>query len=69
MERWTPNIWNPDEWCQDMLVNNPIYCDEKQNVWDVFRYDDVNMLLNEFKLFSSIRKRSVSPIAKTVIQV
>ncbi|MCP1133646.1 cytochrome P450 [Paenibacillus polysaccharolyticus] len=62
-------LWNPYEWYHDMLVNNPIYYDEKQNVWNVFRYDDVNMVLSDFKLFSSIRKRSVSPIPPVITRV
>ncbi|KAA8746162.1 cytochrome P450 [Paenibacillus sp. UASWS1643] len=62
-------LWNPYDWYQDMLVNNPVYYDEQQKVWNVFRYDDVNLVLSDFKIFSSRRKRGVSPVPPVITRV
>ncbi|MDT9717824.1 cytochrome P450 [Paenibacillus sp. ClWae2A] len=62
-------LWNPYAYYEDMLENHPIFFDEKQQVWNLYRYDDVNSVLTDWKRFSSVRKRSVSPVPPVVTRV
>ncbi|PQQ47583.1 cytochrome P450 [Bacillus thuringiensis] len=54
--------WNPYTWYKEMRENNPVFFDEGQKVWNVFRYDDVKRVLSDFEHFSSERDRSLIPI-------
>ncbi|EJQ37435.1 hypothetical protein IEE_05221 [Bacillus cereus BAG5X1-1] len=54
--------WNPYPWFKEMRENTPIYYDNNQDVWNVFRYDDVKRVISDHKLFSNKRSRSFVPI-------
>ncbi|WP_419878592.1 cytochrome P450 [Brevibacillus centrosporus] len=54
--------WNPFPWYREMREHNPIFFDEQQRVWNVFRYEDVKRVLSDYKTFTSERERSTIPI-------
>lgn len=54
--------WNPYPWYKEMRDHHPVFYDEGQRVWNVFRYDDVKRVLSDFTTFSSERKRSLIPV-------
>ncbi|EIT84105.1 cytochrome P450 [Fictibacillus macauensis ZFHKF-1] len=56
--------WNPYDWYESMLNKQRVYYDEQQDVWSIFRYEDVQYALKEYTLFSNRRKRSVIPVIK-----
>lgn len=41
------------DWYREMRKNNPVHYDEKHNTWQVFRYQDVQEVLQNYKIFSS----------------
>lgn len=45
----------PHEWFKRMRKNSPISFDPDRNCWDVFGYKDVQMVLQNYKQFSSNR--------------
>ena len=46
---------SPYDWYKKMRKNAPIIFDPERNCWDVFCYDDVQMVLQNYKQFSSNR--------------
>lgn len=54
--------WNPFSWYKDMRDHHPVYFDENERVWNVFRYQDVKQVLTNNSLFSNERERSLIPI-------
>ncbi|ULT54869.1 cytochrome P450 [Neobacillus drentensis] len=48
----------PLEWYRKMLNNNPVYYHEGTDTWNVFRYDDVKMVLSNHEIFSSVGYRT-----------
>ncbi|MFC4075986.1 cytochrome P450 [Salinithrix halophila] len=49
--------FDPYSWYQEMRERNPVYYDPKQQVWNVFLYDDVNRVLSDYHLFTSQKSR------------
>ncbi|MCJ7840877.1 cytochrome P450 [Lederbergia sp. NSJ-179] len=43
----------PLHWYKDMLSSQPVYFDEETNTWNVFKYEDVKQVLNNYEFFSS----------------
>lgn len=41
------------EWCQTMRTTQPVYYDEQNKCWRLFRYDDITRVQNDYKTFSS----------------
>lgn len=46
---------NPFPWYRSMRESHPISYNEKDKLWEVFRYDDVLRVVNEYATFSSER--------------
>ncbi|MBO0992710.1 cytochrome P450 [Bacillus sp. SD088] len=42
----------PLQWYKEMLNSQPVYFDEETNTWNVFKYDDVKQVLNNYEYFS-----------------
>jgi cytochrome P450 len=40
-------------WFEEMRVHNPVFKDERTRLWQVFRYEDVLTILNDYSRFSS----------------
>ncbi|MBX9976357.1 cytochrome P450 [Cytobacillus firmus] len=53
---------SPYDWFKKMRKNAPISFDPERNCWDVFCYEDVQMILQNFKLFSSKRNGNVQTL-------
>jgi cytochrome P450 family 109 len=53
---------SPYDWFKKMRKNAPISFDPERNCWDVFCYEDVQMVLQNFKLFSSKRNGNVQTL-------
>ncbi|WP_201714640.1 cytochrome P450 [Rossellomorea arthrocnemi] len=53
---------SPHDWFKKMRKNAPISFDPERNCWDVFCYEDVQMVLQNFKLFSSKRNGNVQTL-------
>jgi cytochrome P450 len=49
---------NPFQFYADMRHNNPVAYDDRNNVWGVFRYYDVQFILGDYTHFSSNPPRS-----------
>lgn len=49
---------SPYDWYKNMRKNAPISFDPERNCWDVFGYEDVQMVLQNYKHFSSNRNGS-----------
>ncbi|EJL32255.1 cytochrome P450 [Brevibacillus sp. BC25] len=45
--------FEPYAWYAEMRKNSPVHYDEKQQVWNVFLYSDVERVLTDYHLFSS----------------
>lgn len=43
----------PFDWYAEMRQNAPIRYDERRNIWDVFRYEDVDRVLSDHDAFTS----------------
>jgi len=52
--------FEPYGWYKEMRENAPVYYDEKQQVWNVFLYKDVERVLSDYQLFSSKNNRRLS---------
>ncbi|MCS0787423.1 cytochrome P450 [Cytobacillus firmus] len=53
---------SPYDWFKKMRKNAPVSFDPERNCWDVFCYEDVQMVLQNFKLFSSKRNGNVQTL-------
>ncbi|WP_330631945.1 cytochrome P450 [Halocatena halophila] len=45
----------PFDWYRQMRSETPVRYDEERDVWDVFRYDETNQVLEDYETFSSER--------------
>ena len=52
---------NPFEFYASMRRLNPVVYDERNNVWGVFRYTDVQSILADYRTFSSAPQKLDSP--------
>jgi cytochrome P450 len=43
----------PFDWYAEMRRNEPVRYDERRNIWDVFRYEDVDRVLSDYDAFTS----------------
>ncbi|MGZ9819217.1 cytochrome P450 [Peribacillus simplex] len=50
--------FSPYAWCKQMLENDPVSYHEETDTWNVFKYEDVKLVLSDYKHFSSVRKRT-----------
>ncbi|SFS42590.1 cytochrome P450 [Marininema halotolerans] len=57
--------WEPYAWFHKMRNESPVFYDANQDVWNVFRYQDVKRVLSNYELFTSKRTRSFFPVAHT----
>ncbi len=48
----------PLDWYKKMLQDHPVYYHEKTNTWNVFKYDDVKLVLSNYEYFSSKGERT-----------
>jgi cytochrome P450 len=55
----------PFDFYSRMRVLNPIAYDERNNIWGVFRYGDVQTILGDYTTFSSAPQTSDSPISSS----
>ncbi|MCM3246588.1 MULTISPECIES: cytochrome P450 [Cytobacillus] len=53
---------SPYDWFKKMRKNAPVSFDPERNCWDVFCYEDVQMVLQNFRLFSSKRNGNVQTL-------
>ncbi|MBU8769389.1 cytochrome P450 [Cytobacillus oceanisediminis] len=53
---------SPYDWFKKMRKNGPVSFDPERNCWDVFCYEDVQMVLQNFRLFSSKRNGNVQTL-------
>jgi len=53
---------SPYDWFKKMRKNAPVSFDPERNCWDVFCYEDVQMVLQNFILFSSKRNGNVQTL-------
>ncbi|MDQ0201135.1 cytochrome P450 [Neobacillus ginsengisoli] len=53
---------SPYDWYKKMRKNSPVSFDPERNCWDIFCYEDVQMVLQNYKQFSSKRNGSVSTL-------
>ena len=44
---------DPSPWYDTMLQKAPIYFEERSNIWNVFKFSDVERALTQFSIFSS----------------
>ena len=52
----------PFDWYEEMRRESPVRYDETRNLWDVFRYEDVDHVLSDYEAFqSNIRDATESP--------
>jgi cytochrome P450 len=50
----TREAWlDPFDWYAEMRAESPVRYDDARQCWDVFRYDDVDRILNDTETFSS----------------
>lgn len=56
--------WEPFVWYKEMRENSPVFYDARQNVWNVFLYDDVKRVLVDYRLFSNKKERSFIPVPR-----
>lgn len=50
---FTEQLLNPFQFYAEMRCNNPIVYDDRNDLWGVFRYNDVHFILGNYKNFSS----------------
>ena len=50
---FTEQLLNPFQFYADMRCNNPVVYDDRNDLWGVFRYNDVHFILGNYKNFSS----------------
>lgn len=70
MERAARDPLNPFPWYELMRENNPVFYDEKNHIWHVFRYQDVKRVLSDYSYFSSAEGRGgndENPIGSSLI--
>ena len=53
---------SPYDWFKKMRKNAPVSFDPERNCWDLFCYEDVQMVLQNFRLFSSKRNGNVQTL-------
>lgn len=53
---------SPYDWFKKMRKNAPVSFDPERNCWDVFCYEDVQMVLQNFRLFSSKRNGNLQTL-------
>lgn len=53
---------SPHDWFKKMRKNGPVTFDPERNCWDVFCYEDVQMVLQNYKQFSSKRNGNVQTL-------
>ncbi|MBA4541528.1 MULTISPECIES: cytochrome P450 [Thermoactinomyces] len=53
--------YNPYSWYKEMRAKSPVYFDQKQGVWNVFLYEDVNRVISDKDVFSSKRFQQSRP--------
>ena len=53
---------NPFPWFRIMRESAPVYFEQRNNMWNVFRYDDVQTVLTDYTNFSSQFIGSNQPI-------
>lgn len=56
----------PFDWYRTMRKAAPVYFIPEMNMWEVFRYNDVQRILTESATFSS---RTVAPLAPRIAQI
>lgn len=52
----------PLDWYNKMLTNDPIHYNKETNTWNVFRYQDVKLVLSKHEVFSSVGNRSTTAV-------
>lgn len=70
MENATRDPLNPFPWYEAMRGRMPVFYDENNGIWHVFRYADVKKVLSDFSSFSSSEGRVESgnnPIGASII--
>ncbi len=70
MENITRDPLNPFPWYDLMRKNRPVFYDERNGIWHVFRYTDVKKVLSDHSSFSSSEGRvesSSNPIGSSII--
>ena len=58
---------NPFPWFRTMRESAPVYFEQRNNMWNVFRYDDVETVLTDYAKFSSQFIGSNQPIDASLI--
>ena len=58
---------NPFPWFRTMRESAPVYFEQRNNMWNVFRYDDVQTVLTDYTNFSSQFIGSNQPIDASLI--
>src|SRR5260370_42328956 len=58
---------NPFPWFRIMRESAPVYFEQRNNMWNVFRYDDVQTVLTDYAKFSSQFMGSNQPIDASLI--
>lgn len=56
--------WEPYAWFKEMREKNPVFYDPKQDVWNVFLFDDVKAVLFDHQFFSNSKERSFVPVPR-----
>ena len=52
----------PFDWYEKMRLESPVRYDDDRNMWDVFRYEDVDRVLSDYETFTSnVRDATESP--------
>lgn len=72
MENITRDPLDPFPWYNFMRKNMPVFYDEKNGIWHVFRYSDVKKVLSDYTSFSSSEGRvesSSNPIGSSIISI
>lgn len=58
---------DPFPFYSTMRKSQPVYYDPLQDVWTAFRYADVEQVLNDYKLFSSMRDRQITDTPPSIL--
>ena len=70
MENFSRDPLNPFPWYEAMRKHRPVFYDEQNGIWHVFRYGDVKKVLSDYTSFSSSAGRvesSSNPIGASII--
>jgi cytochrome P450 len=63
-------LLNPFPWYRQMRESDPVYYDEQEHAWHVFRYRDVQRVLSDYQSFSSqLTEAGDQPLDSSIINL